>query len=115
MKVYTPLWHLDRTVLMKRLLTNGFKVLFSCVKRPWFTEDWVGRVLDNNAYGLLRRMAVDTGLDICGENGEYHTLVLEGPSFKKKIHIESCSTCQKDSLMYLEIHSMRLYDKGSAQ
>jgi diphthine-ammonia ligase len=115
MEVYTPLWHSDRTVLIKRLFSSGFKVIFSCVKRPWFTEDWVGSSLDNNTFGLLLKMSADTGFDICGENGEYHTLVFDGPPFKKKIHIESCSTCQEDSLMYLDIHSTKLCDKGCPQ
>jgi diphthine-ammonia ligase len=112
MEVYTPLWHSDRTALVKRLLSSGFNVIFSCVKRPWFTEDWVGRSLDSHTLGLLQKTAADTGLDICGENGEYHTLVLDGPPFKKKVYIETCSTCQEDSLMYLDIHNTTICDKG---
>lgn len=104
MEVFTPLWHLDRTVLLKRLISSGFQVIFSCVKSPWFTDEWVGKSLTNHTFELLLKLSADTGLDLCGENGEYHTLVLDGPYFKKKIHIESFSTCQEDSLMYLDIH-----------
>jgi diphthamide synthase (EF-2-diphthine--ammonia ligase) len=100
--------------LLKRLISNGFKVIFSCVKKPWFTEDWVGRLLDMKTLGLLAANSADTGLDMCGENGEYHTLVLDGPPFKKSIRIESSSIRRDGSLTYLEIHDVALCDKGSS-
>ncbi len=115
MDVHCPLWHLDRAVLLKRLISNGFKVIFSCVKKPWFTEDWIGRLLDMHTFELLAQKSADTGLDMCGENGEYHTLVLDGPPFKKSIRIESNSVHRDGSLMYLEIHDVTLCDKGCAR
>jgi diphthine-ammonia ligase len=54
------------------------------------------------------------GLDICGEQGEYHTLVLDGPPFKKRIRVESYSKRSADSVSYLALESFRLERKSAA-
>ena len=53
-------------------------------------------------------MSNRTGLDLCGEEGEYHTLVTDGPTFTRPVHLRSHSTLTKDLLAYLEIHEMEL-------
>jgi len=110
-EVLTPLWKLDRLTLANRLISNGFEVIFSCVKKPWFTADWIGKTLNVDTLEQLKELNQKTGLDICGENGEYHTLVLDGPSFKKRIQMGSHSTIQQDSLMYIDIHGLKLCNK----
>lgn len=111
MKVYTPLWHSDRTVLLKRLISNDFKVIFSCIKRPWLTADWIGQPLDIKIIKQLQKMNADKGLDICGEQGEYHTLVLDGPPFKKQICIASYSAYKEESFICINIHDFKLCKK----
>jgi len=54
----------------------------------------------------------ETGLDICGEQGEYHTLVLDAPLFKKKIRIEKSDKRKEDEIMYLNIEEIILEPKG---
>jgi len=106
--VLTPLWGMNRVDLMNKLLLHRFQIIFSCVKKPWFTIDWLGRELDEACLGDLRTLSAQTGLDICGEQGEYHTLVLNGPFFQKRIRIEKFSKEMKDSLMYLNIQKVSL-------
>lgn len=57
-------------------------------------------------------MSVKTGLDICGENGEYHTLVLDSPLYQKKLKITDYQTQSKDNLMYLEFLKINLEEKS---
>ena len=76
MSVHTPLWGRDRSGLLRQLLDRGFKARFSCVKTGWFNKSWIGRELNNSAIAELRVIHEQTGLDLCGEKGEYHTLVL---------------------------------------
>jgi uncharacterized protein (TIGR00290 family) len=111
MDVSTPLWNLDRTTIANRLVSSGFEVIFSCVKKPWFTVDWVGKPLNADTFERLQKMHCETGLDLCGEQGEYHTLVLEGPPFKKRIQVMSYSAIQQDSLMTIDIRGVELCDK----
>ena len=111
MDVLTPLWELDRHKLIDRLISCKFKVIFSCVKKPWFTEEWLGMELNRHSLEQLLKISAETGLDICGEQGEYHTLVLDGPQFRKSIHIRACSRRVKDSLMYIDIQKVDLQEK----
>ena len=110
-EVFTPLWGLDRHEIINKLISYHFKIIFSCVKKPWFTEEWIGLELNNHSLEKLIKLNAETGLDICGENGEYHTLVLDGPLFKKNIQIESFSKCRVDSLIYIDIKKIFLRDK----
>ena len=97
--VLTPLWGADREELINKLFSSGFKVIFSAVKKPWFTEEWVGQELNQDALKKLRT----TGADISGEQGEYHTMVIDGPLFRQKINIKNFKKRIKDELMYVDI------------
>jgi uncharacterized protein (TIGR00290 family) len=111
MKVHTPLWGRDRNVLLRQLLDRGFKARFSCVKTRCLNESWIGRELNDPAIAELRIIGEKTGLDQCGEEGEYHTLVVDGPQFKRGIHIVSYSKRVAGPLAYMEIHESQLFDR----
>lgn len=110
-EVLTPLWSCEREELLDRLFAHQFKIIFSCVKKPWFTPDWLGKELNRDTLTQLRDLNLRTGLDICGENGEYHTLVLDGPLFKRTLEIKRYANCEKDFLMYSDICEIVLQEK----
>jgi len=109
--IIRPLWHVSSVELLNRLLALKFKVIFSCVKKPWFTEDWLGKELTNSTIQRLVELNRQTGLDICGEQGEYHTLATDGPQFKKRIRIQSYSKREQDSIMYIALGGMKLDER----
>ncbi|HEX2953890.1 MAG TPA: diphthine--ammonia ligase [Bacillota bacterium] len=111
MEVLTPLWHRDRLSLLERLLAVHYKVVFSCVKKPWLTDEWLGRELDQDAIVKLSELHHVNGLDICGEQGEYHTLVLDGPSFTKRIQIDAFDHSVKDDQITMVLHKTVLEEK----
>jgi diphthine-ammonia ligase len=108
--VHTPLWGRDRNTLLRQFLDRGFKARFSCVNTRWLNEDWVGRELNDSSIAELCIIRERTGLDLCGEEGEYHTMVTDGPQFTKGIDIRSYSKRATDSLAYMEIHELELID-----
>jgi uncharacterized protein (TIGR00290 family) len=108
-----PLWHRDRLELLNRVLSLGFRAVFSCVKRPWFTEEWLGLELSRSSIERLCELSKRSGLDICGEQGEYHTLVLDGPRFEKSITMVSYSKHVHDSVMYISPGDLELADKDT--
>jgi diphthine-ammonia ligase len=110
MNVHTPLWGRDRKTLLRQLLDRGFKTCFSCVNTRWLDERWIGRELNETAIAELGAISEESGLDLCGEEGEYHTLVIDGPQFRRGINIRSFSTRTAVSLVYMEIHEMELID-----
>jgi len=111
--VFRPLWHRDRLELLNRLISLRFKAVFSCVKRPWFTEEWLGVELSRSSLERLCELSKRTGLDICGEQGEYHTMALDGPLFKKRVEIVSYSKHVEDSTMYISLEDLRLAERDA--
>eukprot|EP00928_Gymnodinium_smaydae_P083063 TRINITY_DN66334_c0_g1_i1.p1 TRINITY_DN66334_c0_g1~~TRINITY_DN66334_c0_g1_i1.p1 ORF type:complete len:280 (+),score=32.68 TRINITY_DN66334_c0_g1_i1:58-840(+) len=93
-RAFLPLWQADRASCLRKLIDEGFKVVFSCVKSPWFDGSWIGRELDAKAFAAMEAMASapvgDDGklpLDLGGERGEYHTMCLDGPLFSTSVTI----------------------------
>lgn len=111
MNVLTPLWGQERLALLQRLLSTGLKAVFSCIKTRWLTDAWVGRELDQAAIADLRALREQNGLDLCGEEGEYHTLVTDSPLFKQQIRIRAYAKRSRDSLVYMDIHDLELAPK----
>ena len=111
MEVHTPLWGRDRRTLLEQLLSHHFTVRFSCVKKRWLAESWVGRTLNEPTITELQTVRERNGLDLCGEEGEYHTLVTDGPQFSRAIEVRSYSTRANESLAFMEIHQQALAPK----
>lgn len=82
---FLPLWKLDREMILRKILHYQFKVVISYVKEPWFTEDWNGREITMKLIEELKELNLKNGVDLCGENGEYHTIVLDGPGYNFQI------------------------------
>lgn len=75
-----PLWKKDTKALLKELLALGFKAITVCVNAKLLDESFVGRILDENFINDL-----PSTVDPCGENGEFHTFVFDGPIFSSPI------------------------------
>ncbi len=114
-EVITPLWGLDPYQILNKEISLGLKAIFTHVKRPWFDEEWLGRELDNDSLKDLRRLAENFGIDPCGENGEYHTMVLDGPFFGKKIEVHKFGKVKENRHLYLRIEEASLKLKERAQ
>jgi diphthine-ammonia ligase len=104
--VVMPLWHRDRRELLTRLIDGGFRAIMSCVKTPWFTIDWLGRAIDRPCLGDLTRLAAVNGVDLCGENGEYHSLLLDGPMFHRPLEMKADKATAPDGLMHLAVREV---------
>lgn len=75
-----PLWKRDTTDLIHEFLDLGFTTITTCVKSELLGKEFAGRVIDRDFIKDLPH-----GVDPCGENGEFHTFVFDGPLFKKPI------------------------------
>ncbi len=99
MKVFNPLWKKERAYLLNELITNDFKVVFSLVKKEYLNSNWIGKTLDEKSINDLKNKL---NIDICGENGEYHTMVLNAPFFKHKVVINENEVTENDQYYYLK-------------
>lgn len=84
---YSPLWGRDRVGLVQEMLDNGMEIIFSSVAAHGLDEKWLGERLDTNMLARLSRLNRKFGVDPCGEGGEYESLVLDAPWFKKRIKV----------------------------
>jgi uncharacterized protein (TIGR00290 family) len=75
-----PLWQADTRALAHEFVARGFKAVTCCVNDAWLGETDVGRALDSGFFAGL-----GPGIDPCGENGEYHSFVHDGPIFRHKV------------------------------
>ncbi len=76
-----PLWKQDTTAIIKEFVRLGYKTVVVCAKEG--LEDLCGRIIDESFLDDLPE-----GIDPCGENGEFHTFVFDGPIFKWPIKFE---------------------------
>lgn len=77
MQAAFPLWGRDTAELARTFIRQGFKAVIVCVDTEQMDPAYAGRVLDQ---GLLD--SLPPGVDPCGENGEFHSFVYDGPNFK---------------------------------
>lgn len=73
-----PIWMRDTHELINEFLDLGFKTVIACTQER--LGDFVGKVIDHK---LIAQLPDD--VDVCGENGEFHTFAFDGPIFKKPI------------------------------
>lgn len=75
-----PLWKIDTAQLMKEFLAAGFKAIVVCVNEQYLDKKFCGRIIDEQ---FVKDLPAD--VDICGENGEYHSFVFDGPIFNTPV------------------------------
>jgi uncharacterized protein (TIGR00290 family) len=78
-----PLWKEDTLKLVNEFIDLGFKTVVVCVDSSKLGEEFVGRVIDKQFLTDLPE-----NVDPCGENGEFHTFVFDGPLFSKPIDFQ---------------------------
>jgi len=75
-----PLWKRDSRELARSLNRLGFKAITTCVDTQSLGKQVVGRQIDEQ---FLSELAA--AVDPCGENGEYHSFIYAGPTFKESV------------------------------
>lgn len=92
-----PLWQQDRETLVMQMLNSGIKTMItSCNEK--MGEAFLGRVLDEELVAMLKAMDID----VCGENGEFHTLVLDCPLFANGLHVEVACKQKHDNYWFCQ-------------
>ena len=96
-EVYKPLWELERESILRTLISNRFEVVCSLAYKKYFQPTIAGRYLDSGLIAELKQLPIDT----CGEQGEYHTWVLDAPFFKEAIQLEGTRVVEAVEYYYL--------------
>ena len=106
-----PLWHRKPLDLLEELLDLRFEVIVTGVYAYGFDKKWLGRRLDAEAVADLMELNRRYGVSLVGEGGEYETLVLDAPFFKKKIKIVKARRIWKEQNGHYQVGEAKLQDR----
>jgi len=93
-----PIWGRNTSHLIREFLDLGFKTVVVCVDPAQLDPSFVGRVIDAEFLAEL-----PAHVDPCGENGEFHTFVFDGPSFKDPIRFNVGEIVCRDSFWFCDL------------
>jgi uncharacterized protein (TIGR00290 family) len=99
MKALFPLWKIPTAQLIQEFTDLGFKTIVTCVNEKYLDKSFAGRVIDNT---FLKDLPEN--VDPCGENGEFHTFVFDGPFFKKPVLFKKGAIVYKKYLSPTQTH-----------
>lgn len=96
-----PLWKLNSEQIIADFIEAGFEAIIVSVKADLFGKEWLGRKIDKKFVSDLR--SYNKAIDSCGENGEFHTFVTDGPMFKNRVRIVKSEKILRDGLWFMDI------------
>ena len=108
---HLPLWGENQNKVLKDFIDAGFESVIIATKADMIEEEWLGRRLDTDFISYLDELKKTKDVTPCGEAGEYHTLVVDGPLFKKRIEILESKKVLRNERWFLEISGTELRDK----
>ena len=76
-----PLWHADRKKNVEEVISSGYTCIIKTINNTLLPEELLGKAIDKDTVAVMEERVID----ICGENGEYHTFTADGPVFKKPL------------------------------
>lgn len=102
-----PLWGRKTEKVVSDFIDAGFEAIVVSAKSELIDKKWIGHRVDKDFVNYL----IDSGIDPCGESGEYHTVVVNGPIFRNRIEITQGSIYQRNTHWVLDISKYRLVPK----
>lgn len=98
MQAVFPIWKRDTRELFREFLAKGFRAVAVCVDPKALDTSFAGRFLDES---FLRDLPA--GVDPCGENGEFHTFVFDGPIFNKPVRFTVGPAVERDGFFFTDL------------
>jgi len=100
---HLPLWGEDQGKILRDFVGLGFEAVVIAAKADLFDEEVLGHKLDADFIRQLESMKETKEITLCGEAGEYHTLVIDGPLFQKRVEIREARKVSREGRWFLEI------------
>ncbi len=104
-----PLWGLEPQEIISDFIDTGFEAVIVAAQSETIGAEWIGHRVDRDFIEYLK----ERGICPCGENGEYHTLVIDGPIFNKRIEIVEAKTISRNNHWFLDTLRYQLSHKES--
>ncbi len=111
LKSVTPIWHEDPLNIMRELIDLKFKVIIIGVYAYGLDQTWLGREINTETLEKLVELHEKYQISLVGEGGEYESLVLDAPIFKKRIEIVQAEATYENLSGVLVVKEAKLVDK----
>jgi len=111
LKSVTPLWHEEPLDIMNELIDLKFKVIIVGVYAYGFDRTWLGKEINSATLEKLVELNKKYQISLVGEGGEYESLVLDAPIFKKRIEIIESEISYENGSGILVVKEAKLVDK----
>ena len=95
-----PLWQRKREDVLGEFINAGFKALVVAVKTSFLGKEWLGRKIDEK---FVEDISPLSNIDLCGERGEYHSFVFDGPIFESPVKFTLGKKTLRDKHYFLEV------------
>ncbi len=102
LEYYDILWGQSTGSVIEDFIQCGFKAIVTSIWLKKLDRRYLGRQIDGSFAIDLEKEAVD----ICGENGEYHSLVYDGPCFKKPLPYRICGIHEEMENIFLDVRTL---------
>jgi uncharacterized protein (TIGR00290 family) len=96
------LWGMKPDAVLSAFVEAGFRAVVTSVWLRHLGREWLGRRVDRD---FLRHIRALEGVDPCGENGEYHTLVFDGPPFRRRLEFTTHGVHEEADHVYLDVRA----------
>lgn len=93
-----PLWGRNTAELARQFIERGFRAVIVCVDSSQLDPSFCGREFDNRLLAEL-----PAGVDPCGENGEFHTFVYDGPIFSHPVAVRRGEVVDREGFMFCDL------------
>jgi diphthine-ammonia ligase len=107
---HLPLWNNDQNQLMEEFINAGFTSIVVAVKADLLGKEVLGRKIDRAFLAYIAGLNKD--ITPCGEAGEFHSLVIDGPVFRKRLEITASEKVSRGDHHFLEIKGLKLREKA---
>lgn len=96
---FFPLWQCGREESVAELISLGYRCLVKSVDKSVLPLSLLGKEINSETVAVMKA----AGIDVCGENGEYHTLAVDGPVFKKPLAFQTGRVLEFGSRAVIEV------------
>jgi uncharacterized protein (TIGR00290 family) len=93
-----PIWGIPTDKLSREMISSGLRTVITCIDPKQIPKEFIGREFDENFLDSLPET-----IDPCGENGEFHSFVFDGPMFKEQIEIYVGDIVHRDDFVFADV------------
>ena len=93
-----PIWGIPTDTLSREMIRGGLRTVITCINPKQMQTEFVGREFDESFLDSLPKT-----VDPCGENGEFHSFVFDGPMFKEPIEILVGDIVHRDDFVFADV------------